>query len=97
MKSSPLATRCQVEGLGKIIKQLSRRRKGEGTSELGVEGLLAAHKKEHIRTIEVKTIEDHLHESSQKYDTTLRRMRFEASDAMEEALNVKYNASFKET
>ena len=87
-KLGPIATRCQVEGLCKIIQELSWR---NGEDAANVQELLAAQEEERGRSKELTSATVVFEGSVKRYDTALEKMTNEATDDAVDALNVKYS------
>ena len=97
-KLGPVATRCQIEGLCKIIKQLSCTNNEVGDSLLpaSIPCLLAAQEEERICANEVEAAAAPLQETRLKLEAALKKMRAEDDEASV-ALNAAYMAASKET
>lgn len=97
-KLGPVAMRCQVEGLCKIISQLSCRSNeaNDFSAPASIQGLVAAQEEENIRANEVEAISAPLQETRLKLDAAFKKMRAEDDEA-EDALNSAYIAASKET
>lgn len=95
-KLGPVATRCQVEGLCRIIKEQSGLGKGPAPSDYPCGELKAALDMEQQKIDAVKSVEQRLHEIRQRYYASLERMRGESSESAEEELNANYVLKLKE-
>ena len=95
-KLGPVATRCQVEGLCRIIKELSH--SGSAVAQPGHQGrqLKAALELEQLKMAALQSAEDRLHNTRQRYNASLERMRGESLESVEEDLNDKYSSKLKE-
>jgi hypothetical protein len=95
-KLGPVATRCQVEGLLKIIKELSTTDKVQSGPDPNARELLVAIEVEKEKADIVKTIEERVQILRLKYNDSLERMRAESFEIAEEDLNEKYVTKQKE-
>ena len=95
-KLGPLATRCQVEGLCRIIKELSTLEKGQSGLDPVARELLAALELENEKADIVRIKEARLQNLRHRYNDCLERMRAESFEIAEEDLNEKYVTKQKE-
>ena len=95
-KLGPVATRCQVEGLCRIIKELSLSGATVALPNQQGRDLKTALEMEQQKMIAVQSVEDRLHEIRQRYNASLQRMRGDSLEILEEDLNEKYSLKLKE-
>ena len=95
-KLGPVATRCQVEGLCSIIKELSVSKGGGPDDFRPDQELRDALELEHQQAEAVKILEEHLHETRQRYNAVMGGMLAESSEIAEADINDKYVAKLRE-
>ena len=95
-KLGPVATRCQEEGLCRIIKELSEAGGAVAVPNHQAGDLKLALELEQQKLGEVKSVEERLQGTRQRYNASLERMRGESFENDEEDLNEKYFSKLKE-
>ena len=95
-KLGPVATRCQIEGLITIVKDLCGTGWGRVEPDLPIRELQAALDVEQQKSDTVKEVEDRLQQLRQRYNSSLERISAESSEIAEEDLNSKYVSKLKE-